>query len=230
MNPLSGVLGEAWATYRTHARHFISIAFVLYLVAALLQALFVTLLGVIGTFVAAVVGIVAAFLLQAAPVKAVEDVRDGRADLSLTDTLQAARPAVPRVAAASILASIAIVFGFALLVLPGLVLLTIWCLIVPVIVLEGVGVGGSFRRSFALVKPYAMQVFLTLILVFLVLLVANLAIGLILAALPQAARSIIGGVISGTLISPFLAVVLTLGYYRLRGAQRGTSGAGATYG
>ena len=83
--------------------------------------------------------IVAGFLLQATLVKAVEDVRDGRADLSFGETLQAARPAVGRVAVASILAGLAIGIGLVLLIAPGLFLLTIWCLIVPVIVLEGAG-------------------------------------------------------------------------------------------
>jgi len=56
-----------------------------------------------------------------------------------------------------------------LLILPGLFLLTIWCLIVPVIVLEGAGVGASFSRSRQLVRGFEGKVFGTLVLVFLVL-------------------------------------------------------------
>src|SRR3954451_24547102 len=97
VNPLAGVLSEAWAMYRAHARHLLTIAFVIYIVAAAIEAVF-GLLGGLGVFLAAIVGIVAAFLLQAALVKAVEDVRDGRVDLSLSETVQAARPAVGKVA------------------------------------------------------------------------------------------------------------------------------------
>lgn len=200
--------------YRAHARHLLTIAFVIYLVAAIVQALF-GLLGVFGELLAFVVSVIAAFLLQAALVKAVEDVRDGRVDLSLTDTVQAARPAVARVAGASILASIAIAIGLILLIAPGLYLLTIWCLIVPVIVLEQAGIGAAFDRSRELVKGYGWQVLGTLILVFLVLLVTSIVIALVFSALPDAAANSIGSIVSGTLVSPFLALVLTLGYFRL---------------
>ena len=176
MNPLSGVLSEAWALYRAHFGHLITIAFVLYVVIAIVQAVLVGLLGGLGVVLGAIVGIIAAFLLQAALVKAVEDVHDGRADLSLGGTLQAARPAIWRVAGASILAGIGIAIGLALLIVPGLILLTIWCLIVPVIVLEGAGVGASFGRSRQLVRGHGGPVFGTIILVFLLLIVVDLVI------------------------------------------------------
>jgi hypothetical protein len=210
--------------YRAHARHLLLIALVIYVVAAAIEALLSGLLGVFGAFLAAIVGIVAAFLLQAALVKAVEDVRDGRVDLSFSETLQAARPAVGRVAIASILAGIAIGIGLVLLIVPGLYLLTIWCLIVPVIVLEGAGVGTAFERSRQLVRGYGWQVFGTLVLVFLVLLAISLVVSLLLAGLPQAAREFIGSIVSGTLVSPFLALVLTLGYFRLLAAHGSASG------
>jgi hypothetical protein len=219
VNPLVGILGQAWATYRTHARHLVTIAFVVYVVAALVQLVLVAALGWFGALLAAVVSIVAAFLLQAALVKAVEDVSDGRVDLSLSDTLRAARPFVGRVAIASILAGIAIAVGLVLLIAPGLYLLTIWCLIVPVIVLENATIGGAFDRSRQLVRGRGWQVFGTLVLVFLLLLAVNLVISLVLASLPQEAQSAIAGLISGTLVSPFLAVVVTMAYFRLRSAS-----------
>ena len=39
MNPLSGVIGEAWRMYRAHAVHLIVIAFVVYLAAAILDGI-----------------------------------------------------------------------------------------------------------------------------------------------------------------------------------------------
>ncbi|MDQ1604496.1 MAG: hypothetical protein QOE01_2341 [Actinomycetota bacterium] len=201
--------------YKAHTRHLLTIAFVIYVVAAIIQAVF-SLLGPFGQFLAFIVGIIAAFLLQATLIKAAEDVRDGRVDFSIRQTVEAARPFVGTVAIASILAGIAIGIGFVLIIVPGLFLLTIWCLIVPVIVLEGAGIGGAFERSRALVKGHGWQVFGTIILVFLLLLVVSILIALVLAVLPQAARSFIGGIVSGTLISPYVALVLTLSYFRLR--------------
>jgi hypothetical protein len=219
MNPLSGVIGEAWKMYRAHAQHLLTIAFVVYVVAAIIEAVLYGLLGLVGALLAAIVGIIAAFLLQAALVKAVEDVRDGRVDLSLGATLQAARPAVARVAGASILAGIAIGIGLILIIVPGLYLITIWCVIVPVIVLEGVGVGASFGRSRQLVRGFGWNVFGTLAAVFVVLIVADIIIGLILSPLPNPVGRSLSELVSGTLVSPFLALVVTLGYFRLRGAQ-----------
>jgi hypothetical protein len=210
--------------YRTYARHLLTIAFVIYVVAVIIEAVLTGLLGLFGAFLASIVGLIAAFLVQAALVKAVEDVRDGRVDLSLGDTVQAARPAVGRVAVASILAGIAIGIGLILLIVPGLFLLTIWCLIVPVLVIEGVGVGASFGRSRELVRGFAWNVFGTMVVAFLILIVAGIVIGLLLSPLPASVSQILSGLISGTLVAPFLALVVTLGYFRLRGAHEGTTG------
>ena len=213
--------------YKAHARHLLTIAFVVYLVTAVIEAVFTGLLGVVGALLAAVVSIVAGFLLQATLVKAVEDVRDGRADLSFGETLQAALPALGRVALASILAGLAIGIGLVLLIAPGLFLLTIWCLIVPVIVLEGAGTTAAFGRSRQLVRGFGWQVFGTLVLVFVVMLAVNLVLGIIFAALPTAATNFVSSIVSGTLVSPFLALVLTLGYFRLLAAHGGSRVEGA---
>jgi hypothetical protein len=54
MNPLSGVLGEAWQLYRKFAAHLLAIAFVIYLAAAIVAAL-LSLAGVIGSLLALIV-------------------------------------------------------------------------------------------------------------------------------------------------------------------------------
>ena len=226
VNPLSGILGEAWRMYRAHALHLLTIAFAVYVVATLIQALLTSSLGVVGALLASIVGIIAAFLVQAALVKAVEDVRDGRVDLSLGDTLKAAGPAVGRVAIASILAGIAIGVGLILFIVPGLFLLTIWCLIVPVLVIEGVSIGTSFSRSRQLVRGFHWNVFATIVTVFVLAIVAAIVLSLILAPLPEAPRQILSGLISGTLFAPFSALVVTLAYFRLVHSQESITGTG----
>ena len=74
--------------------------------------------------------------------------------------------------------------------------------------------GDSFGRSRALVRGHGSQVFGTLALVFLVLIVAAIVIAAVLAGLPGAARQVLNGV-----IAPFLALVVTLGYYRLKAVE-----------
>ena len=232
MSPLSGVLTETWALYRRYAAHFLLIAFVIYLVAAILVAL-LSLVGIFGYFLGEIIELTAVFLLQAALVKAVQDVRDGRVDLNLSQTVQAALPYLLPVAAAGILAAIGITIGFILIIVPGLILLTFWCLIVPFIVVGGSRALESFGNSWRTVRGYAWRVFGTYVLVFMILIAFAIVLGFVLILLPLFLRSFVNSVVSGTLIAPFLALVATMIYYRLTAAHAGqpytpTGPAGAT--
>ncbi len=214
MNPLSGVIGEAWQMYKAHWKHLLAIAFVIYLAAAIISAI-LGLLGTIGIYLALLVSIIALFLLQATLVKAVQDVRDGRADLSISETVNQATPFIGPVLGASFLAGIAIFIGFVLIIVPGLILITIWAVIVPVIVIERSGVMASFGRSRGLVKGHGWHVFGTLVLTWLILFVVQIILGLIFSFVPYAVRGGLASVISGTIVAPFIALVVTLMYYRL---------------
>jgi hypothetical protein len=232
MSPLNGVLTEAWALYRRYAAHFLLIAFVIYLVAAVLVAL-LSLAGYFGFFLGEIIELTAVFLLQAALIKAVQDIRDGRVDLNLSQTVQAALPYLLPVAAAGILAAIGITIGFVLIIVPGLILLTFWCLIVPFIVIGETGPIDAFSKSWRTVRGHAWNVFGTLALVFLLYLAFIIVLALILLFLPTFLRSFVSSVVVGTLVAPFLALVITLIYYRLTAAHASqpytpTGPAGAT--
>jgi hypothetical protein len=233
MSPLSGVLGEAWALYRRHFAHFILISFVIYLVVAVVTALLSLAAGSWGAFLGLLLSLFGMFLLQAALVKAVQDVRDGRVDLDLGQTVRAALPYVGSVAIASILASIGITIGLALIIVPGLILLTFWSMIVPCIVIGGAGAIESFGRSWRTVRGHAWNVFGTFVVVFLILIVGEIVISAILLALPYAWRNFVADVVAGTLVAPYLAAVVTLVYYRLTAAHGQTAepaAPGAGYG
>jgi hypothetical protein len=232
MSPLTGVLREAWDLYRRFAGHFLLIAFVIYLITAVLVAL-LSLAGIAGAIIGAIIGFAATYVVQAALIKAVQDVRDGRVDLDLSQTVRAAGPYILPVIGASILAGIGVAIGFVLLIVPGFILLTFWCLIVPFIVLGGSGVFGSFGKSWRTVRGYAWRVFGTYVLVFLILIAFAIVVGFVLILLPLWLRSFVNNLVSGTLIAPFLALVATLIYYRLTAAHAGqpytpTGPAGAT--
>ena len=62
-----------------------------------------------------------------------------------------------------ILWSLAVWVGFILLVVPGLILMTMWSLCIPVLVAEDAGVIGSFGRSRALTKGSRWQIFALLL-------------------------------------------------------------------
>ena len=221
MSPLTGVLSEAWDLYRRFASHFLLIAFVIYVITAILVGL-LSLAGFFGAILGAILGFAATYLVQASLIKAVQDVRDGRVDLNLSETVRAASPYILPVIGAAILAGIGITIGFFLLIVPGLILLTFWCLIIPFIVLGGSGVFASFGNSWRTVRGYAWRVFGTYVLVFLILIAFSIVLGLILSLLHSLfLRNFVDNVVAGTLIAPFLALVATLIYYRLTAAHAG---------
>ena len=219
MNPLSGVLSEAWSLYKRHAAHFLLISFAIYLVVGVITALLSLTLGSFGAVIGGLLSLLGIFLLQAALVKAVQDARDGRIDLDLGATIGAATPFLGSVTIAGIFASIAIGVGFALIIVPGLILLTFLSLIVPEIVLGGASAFESFGRSWNTVRGYAWHVFGTYVLVFVIMIVGQYVVELILLALPNAARNSIADFVVGTLFAPFLAAVVTLVYDRLKAAH-----------
>jgi hypothetical protein len=232
MSPLTGVLTEAWALYRRYAGHFLLIAFVIYVITGILVAL-LSLAGPVGLFLGGIVSFIASFVVQTSLIKAVQDVRDGRVDLDLGQTVRAGLPYLGPVIGASILAGIAIFIGFLLLIVPGFILLTFWSLIVPFIVVGGSRALESFGNSWRTVRGYAWRVFGTYVLVWLILIAFGIVLGLILVALPVFWRNLLDNTVSGTLVAPFLALVATLIYYRLTAAHASqpytpTGPAGAT--
>jgi len=230
MNPLTGVLAEAWGLYRRFAAHFLAIAFVLYFLTAVIVVLLTMTAGTTGYIVAAIIEFTAAFLVQAAMVKAVQDVRDGRTDLSLDATISAGARFLLPVAGASILAAIGIGIGLVVLVVPGLILMTYWSLIVPSIVVGESGAMASFGQSWRAVSGHFWQAFGTYVLVFLIWVAFDIALGLVLVTLPAALRAFLSSVIGGTLLAPFFALVVTLVYYRLSEAHAGAVRAAPPHG
>jgi hypothetical protein len=220
MSPTSGVIREAWDVYKAHWRHLLTFSFIVYAAVALVAALLGAVLDVwLAAILGALVSLIAFFWLQAALVKAVEDVRDGRPDLSLAETFDLARQHLASVIVAAILAGLGIVLGLILLIVPGLVLLTWWAVIIPVVVLENRSAGESFTRSRELVRGYGWGVFGVIVLVILLLIGVDILLGIILSPLQEWLQQFLSQFISGTLTAPFTATVLTLLYFRLRGAK-----------
>ncbi|HKO73946.1 MAG TPA: hypothetical protein VJU01_01400 [Gaiellaceae bacterium] len=209
------VIGKAWDMYKAHWRHLIPIAFVVYVLISLL-ILLLTSLGWLGAVLGFFVSIAGVFWLQGALVLAVDDVRDGRADLSLSQTLDRVTPHLATLVAAGLLAGIAIAFGFILLIVPGLFLLTIWLLIVPAIMLENCGVSQSFGRSQDLVRGYGWSVFGVIVLTFLIFIGVGLVFGILDSAVDSAWLSFVLNVVLQTITAPFLALAWTTTYYELR--------------
>jgi hypothetical protein len=219
VSPTSGVLSEAWELYKGNWRHLLSIAFVVYLAVAIISLVLVLLLTWFGAILASLISLIAAFWVQGALVKAVEDVRDGRADLSLGETFERVQPRLASIIVAGILAALGIFIGLLLLIVPGLVLLTWWIVIIPVIVIEERRAGESFSRSRELVRGYGWGVFGVIVLTILLLIAFRIVLGLVLIPFADWIQSFVTELAVGTLATPFVAVAWTILYFRLRAAK-----------
>jgi hypothetical protein len=95
-------------------------------------------------------------------------------------------------------------------------LLTFWCLIVPVIVLEGKPAMESFGRSRQLVTGNGWNVFAVIILTLLIVIAISIVVSLVLIWIPgDAFRAFVQSVVQNTLAYPFLALAATLVYFTL---------------
>jgi hypothetical protein len=220
------VLSEAWALYKAHWRHFLPLAFVVFVVISLISLVLALVLGWVGAVLATLIGFIGVFWLQGALCEAVADVRDGRADLSISDTLQKVRPRLAPLLGAGVLAGLGVAIGLVLLIVPGLVLLTWWSVIVPVVVLERVAAMDSFGRSRELVRGNGWNVFGVIVLTVLILLAFAIAFAIVAAVLlnwlPDEGKSFVQTLVVDTLTAPFLALAWTLMYFRLRRGEQET--------
>lgn len=220
MKPTEGVLTEAWSLYKAHWQHLLTIALAVYAAVAVIGLVLGLLFeGWFAGILIALVSTVATFWLQGALVKAVEDVRDGRPDLSFAETLGRVRPQLPAILVAGILAALGILLGLLLLIVPGLVLLTWWVLVIPVVVLENRRASEAFGRSRELVRGYGWNVFGVIVLTILVLIGFRIVLDLVLFPLSNELQSFVTELIVGTVATPFAVVAWTLLYFRLRHAH-----------
>jgi hypothetical protein len=222
---VGGVLGEAWGLYKRFLGRFFLTALVLFAVLDLLSALADQAVsdswssGLLWGLVAAIVGIVGYFWVQAALVETVHDVRDGRADRTIGETYRAVQPQLGSVILGGILAALGIAIGFILLIVPGLFLLTIWSMLIPVIVLERRSTGEAFSRSREVVRGHGWSVFGLVIVTFLIVAIASGVIRAIFAPLPDFLDAWLGGLVAHSVTVPFAAAALTTAYFALtRGA------------
>jgi hypothetical protein len=218
---VGGILGEAWSLYTKFFARFFVVAAIVFLIVNLLNALLGALVGtgsvaLLVALITTVVSLVGTFWLQGALVYAVDDVRDGRIDSSIGELFERVQPYLGTLIGAGILAGLGIALGLVLLIVPGLILLTWWCLISPVIVLEGKGVGESFGRSRELVRGHGWTVFGIIVLALLASVVASGVIQAVFSFLGPFLRYWIGGTIANAIVDPFVAVAFTLMYFHLR--------------
>jgi hypothetical protein len=215
------VLGESWLLYTRNSPRLIATAAVVFAVLTAVDVLVDAATGVRWIAVAAgvAVTVVGTFWLQGALAVLVRELRDGRGDIPIGEVFRAVEPRLATLLVAGLLAAAGIALGLVAFVLPGLVLLTLWCLITPAVVLEGRGVRAAFGRSIELVRGNGLRVFTVIVVTVLAATIVGAVIQALFAPLPDAAAYYAGGVVANSVTVPFVALAWTVMYFELARAR-----------
>lgn len=192
------------------------------------------------TLVSVLLSVIGTYWYQGVVVKVVEDMEDGRQDLSVGQVFSTSAPFLMRLIGAGILlglifVAIGIVVALISMVIPFLGIIVaiaaffvaIWlvvrfALLSPAIVAENVGATASFGRSKALVEGNWWQVFGVLIVLLIITAVAQAIIGAILGGIGgPAIGSALAGLVSYTLTAPLLGLAAAIIFFELRSAKEG---------
>jgi hypothetical protein len=223
---VGGTLSQVFSTYGSQAGVLLPLAFCIYLIVAVIDVILAGSLALVPIVLA--VSVIAATLYQGMVVGLVSDVQDGRRDSSIGDLVRATGPVVLPLIGAGLLAGIGIGIGFILLVVPGLILLTIWAVIAPAIVVERRGVIEAFGRSRELIRGNGWQVFGVIVVVYIIVFVANLIFGGIGTGISDTTVvRIVFSLIASTLTAPIGALVAAVIYFRLLAIKEGSGAAPA---
>ena len=209
------MIREVFAIYSANAAPLLVSAFAIFLVVGILQSLLAGG-GLLLQFISTALGLVAQALYTGFVVKLVDDVRDGRRDFTAAELFSSASKHIGPLIVNGFLRGIAIAVGLFLLIVPGLYLLTIWAVTSPAIVAENKAGLSAFGRSRELVEGQKMQVFLTILVAFLItLVVVAIAIGIGVAIGTGALIALT--IFTSTVTAPIAALVATVLFFDLGG-------------
>jgi hypothetical protein len=211
------VISEAFENYRNYAGPLLAVALLVVGIAGVISGV----LGASDSLLLALLGLIvyiaAAVLYTGYVVKLVQDVRDGRRDHSVAELFESAAPYIGTLILNGILAAIGIGIGLVLLIVPGLILITIWAVVAPAIVVEGAGVIGAFVRSRDLVRGNGWPVFGAIVIAYLIVLGVSFVTAGVGDAIADDAGHVILGTIGDILAAPVLALVASALFFDLGG-------------
>jgi len=168
--------------------------------------------------VAVLLQILASTLYQGMVVELVHDVQDGRRDHSVGGLFGAVTGVLLPLIVVGFLVGVLALIGFVFLVIPGLIVLTIFAVVAPAVVVERKGVLDALRRSRELVGGNGLPVFGVIFIVFVISFVIGFLLGGIGAAGGLGGR-IAAEVIASTITAPIAALAAAVLFFELRRAK-----------
>lgn len=211
------VFERSYAVYRDQFTLLAPAALLLFAPLAIMNGLILSgAIGVLGVLLIGAIGVVGNFWYQGMVVEAAQDIMDGRRDHTVGSLFSSVMPVLGPLIAAGLLAGMGIGLGFVLLIVPGLILLTIWALLAPVIVLERSGTFPAFGRSRELVRGNGWQVFSVIVVLFVIQFVVSGVVTAITTAIGDSfVLYSLGDLIGRALIAPLTALAAAVMYFEL---------------
>ena len=216
----AAVFERLFHVYRAQFSLFVPAAITLFAAPALLQGIALEAGSVGLTLVAVAISFVANIWFQGMIVEAVRDIRDGVRDFTIGGLFRSVAPVILPLFITSLLAGVAIALGFVLLVIPGLILLTIFAVVAPVVVIEKRTAFAALSRSRELVRGNGWRVFGIIVVAFLLQAIAGQILGAIIGAVDDGVVGLaLGTLLSSALVAPIAAIAAALLYFALREAH-----------
>jgi hypothetical protein len=214
---LGSVLTRVFQTYGEELVLILPLALIVSLIAAVLDALANEGLGwALYTLIRLIVDTGAAMIFAGLVIEIVRRRAAGQERTTLGEMLESVWPVLLTLIGASILYGIGVAIGLFLLIVPGLILLTWWALVAPVIVVERTGVIDAFRRSRELVDGNGWSVFGVVVIIFVLSAFISLILVVIFAIFGGFVGSLIGIFIAGVIVKPLGALAAPIMYFDLK--------------
>ena len=189
------------------------------------------LVGGLVAFVGGIISLVFTFLFQASIVTGAISDLNGR-KLDVAGMIAGRVSLIPVLLGLAILQTLALVLGFIILFVPGLILTTMWVVTVPSAVMDKTGVLGAFARSSDLTRGHRWSIFALIVVYGLVSLIISL-VGFTLfggfAAIAAAAKTglspglIVYNALFGVVLNLIGATGVAVIYYELRRIKEGVA-------
>jgi hypothetical protein len=212
------VFERIFEIYRDQFTLLVPAAVVLFLPVAILNGLVLAGGGALAALGATAIALIATYWFQGMVVEAVVDILDGRRDHTVGSLFSSVSPFIWTLIGAGILATIIVVIGFILIIVPGLIALTFLAVVAPAVVIDRAGVTGALGRSRDLVRGNAWRVFGVIVVLFLITAVITSILNAIggSASDDSFAGFAIADLIGRVLLGPLSAIAATVMYVELR--------------
>jgi len=165
------------------------------------------------------------FLLTASVVSGVLSNMRGQ-PVRIKDSLRNALPVLLPTIALAIIESIAIVFGFMIVIVPGVIILCMLMLSVPALVAERPGIFKSMTRSMTLTNGFRWKIFAVVLLTVIISMIFNFVVIMVYKLIPMTEtlpyQNSFIKVITDQFSVLFVAIVTTVAYHDIRVVKEGT--------